>query len=468
MDTQFSVGADITPLVVPVLENAVPDDYAAAAAAFTGAGDETCTLLTGNRRVVLTGLGTTGDLANYEAAGANAIAQLLTQQSVTLDLRALKKRAAKAFLTGATLRAWYFSRYFTKPQDDAVKLATLHVLTDDPELEKSWAPHHAVLRGVQFARDLVTEPANILTPQTYITRLKPLTDAGVQLTVLTGETLRAAQLTGLAAVGGGSIHPPALAILRWPGTHDAPPVAFVGKGITFDTGGISIKPADGMWEMRADMAGSAACAGAILALALRNSPAPVTAFLALAENTTGGASYRPSDVLRHANGTTIEVVDTDAEGRLVLIDALGMAAHDKPQAIIDLATLTGSIVTALGHHMAGIFANDDALAAAVSAAGAAVGERVWRMPIDQTHRDALKSDIADLRHCSPERGQPDASQAAAFLREFVGDTPWVHIDIAGVENAEEPTDRTAKGATGFGVRLLDRLIADRYEDPHRV
>jgi len=458
------------PVVLPIAENALPPQFAdaAAAAEFTGALEETCDITSLPRRILLSGLGANPTQADYENAGAIAIAQYLALPELALDLRGLKHKHAAAFLTGATLRAWRFSQYFTQPQEDASKLTILHARTDDDSLEKSWPTHHAVLQGVLFARDLVTEPANILTPQSYITRLKPLSDAGVTLTVLSGEALRAANLSCLQAVGGGSIHPPALAILRWPGTHAAPPVAFVGKGITFDTGGICIKPADAMWEMRADMAGSAACAGALLALALRRSPAPVTAFLALAENTTGGASYRPSDILRHANGTTIEVVDTDAEGRLVLADALHAATLDKPQAIIDLATLTGSIIVALGHHMAGIFANDDALAAAVAAAGAAVGERVWRMPIDPSHRDALKSDIADLRHCSPERMQPDASQAAAFLREFVGDTPWVHIDIAGVENAEDATDRTTKGATGFGVRLLDRLIADRYEDPHRV
>jgi leucyl aminopeptidase len=192
------------------------------------------------------------------------------------------------------------------------------------------------------------------------------------------------------------------------------------------------------------------------------------AVLALAENTTSDTAYRPSDILRHADGTTIEVIDTDAEGRLVLADALGWAVRQKPAAIIDLATLTGSVVTALGHEMAGLFSNDDSLAASVAAAGAAVGERVWRLPIAEGHRRALDSNIADLRHCSPERGQPDASQAAAFLCHFVGDLPWVHLDIAGVESRAEASPEHAAGATGFGVRLLDRVVADRFEDPHRA
>jgi len=224
-----------------------------------------------------------------------------------------------------------------------------------------------------------------------------------------------------------------------------------------------------MWEMRADMAGAAACAGVMLALALRNSAAPAIAILALAENAIGGDSYRPSDVIRSFSGRTIEVVDTDAEGRLVLADAIAWAVRrHRPAAVIDLATLTGSIVTALGHHMAGMFSNDPPLAAQVAAAGEATGEAVWQMPISEQHRRDLDSEIADLRHCVPGRGNPDACQAAAFLREFTDACPWVHLDIAGVESREIADDQHAAGATGFGVRLLDRLVSLRFEDPHRA
>ncbi len=286
--------------------------------------------------------------------------------------------------------------------------------------------------------------------------------------MLKPRALRRAGLGGLLAVGAGSVNKPLLVVLQWRGTAAAAPVVFAGKGVTFDTGGICMKPAQGMEEMRADMAGAAACAGAILALALRRSPAPAAAVLALAENATGGASYRPSDVLRMGDGTTVEVVDTDAEGRLVLADALGWAVrHLQPAAIVDLATLTGANVVALGGQMAGLFDNDPAFAAHVAAAGQAVGEPVWRMPIGAGHREDLRSDIADLRHCVPGRGQPDACHAAAFLREFVGSVPWAHLDIAGLESRAEASDRHAAGATGFGVRLLDRLVTQRFEDPHR-
>ncbi|MEJ0045977.1 MAG: leucyl aminopeptidase [Rhodospirillales bacterium] len=458
------------PHAVPVRAGQVPAQYTAAAeaAGFTGKAETICDVLGGARRELLLGVGDGAGTAVYEAAGAAAASHILGAPRLAIDLRSLSKQQAISCLTGAVLRAWRYEALFSKPPEDAPALSRIDAITDDPALAKSWARQHAVLQGVTFARDLVTEPSNTLTPDRFVARLERLAEAGVAVEILRGEALRQAGLTGLLAVGGGSAHPPALAVLRWKGEFDAPRLAFVGKGITFDTGGICIKPADDMWEMRADMAGAAACAGAMLALALRKSPAPAIAVLALAENATGAASYRPGDVLRHASGTTIEVVDTDAEGRLVLADALGWVLREKPAAIIDLATLTGSVVTALGHEMAGLFSNDGTLAAAVSAAGAAVGERLWQLPIDASHRDEIRSDIADLRHCSPKRMQPDACQAAAFLREFAGGVPWVHLDIAGVESRAEADERHAKGATGFGVRLLDRLVRDRYEDPRRA
>jgi leucyl aminopeptidase len=455
-------------LILPVRAGEIPTAYAAQAASngFTGAPNTVCDILGGARRVLLAGVGT-DRLAMIEA-GATAAAHSLRQPAVVADVRGLTAKHAASFLEGMCLRAWRTDHLRTRALENAPRLAIVQALAADPALANAWARRKAVVEGALFARALVTEPSNILTPSGFVDRLSRLTDLGVSLTVLRGDALHEAGLTGLLAVGGGSAQPPALAVLRWPGSIGTPPVVFVGKGITFDTGGISIKPADHMWEMRADMAGAAACAGAMLALALRRCPAPAMAVLALAENTTSESAYRPSDVLRHADGTTIEVVDTDAEGRLVLMDALGWAVRQSPAAIIDLATLTGSVVTALGHEMAGLYSNDDGLAASVAAAGAAAGERVWRLPIDASHRAALESDIADLRHCSPERGQPDASQAAAFLRHFVGETPWVHLDIAGVESRAEATDQHAAGATGFGVRLLDRLVADRFEDPHRA
>jgi leucyl aminopeptidase len=457
-------------LAVPVRRGAVPARWESAAAVegFVGEAESACEILGGAQRVLLVGVGRDPDGLALEAAGALAASRWLRVAHVAVDLRGWTKHEACAWLTGMELRAWRYESLRTTPAEDAPTLACVDAVTDSAGFAKAWARRQAVLTAVRFARDLVTEPSNTLTPAGFVAQLEILRAAGVTVEVLEGAALVDVPLSGLIAVGQGSVHAPRLAVLRWAGTHEAPPVAFVGKGITFDTGGICIKPADHMWDMRADMAGAAACAGAMLALALRQSPAPAMAVLALAENAISGSAYRPGDVLTHANGTTIEVVDTDAEGRLVLMDALGWAAAQKPAAIIDLATLTGCVVTALGHEMAGMFDNDAGLAAAVAASGAAVGERVWRLPIDDSHRRELDSEIADLRHCSPDRGQPDACQAAAFLREFVDETPWVHLDIAGTENHEKADDRFAAGATGFGVRLLDRLVFDRYEDPHRV
>jgi len=399
--------------------------------------------------LVLTGLG-----EDAEAAGAWGAALLLRAPHLAIDARGLPAKTAARLAAGACLRAWRFDCLKTRPEDDAPRLALITLVSDDPATPAAWNALHPGVEANLFARDLVAEPSNTLTPAGFIERLTPLREAGITIEVLQGADLH--QFGGLLAVGGGAVHPPCLAILRWPG--EDPPVAFVGKGITFDTGGICIKPADHMWEMRADMAGAAACAGAMLALARRRCPTAAIAVLALAENAVGSASYRPGDVLRLWDGSTVAVVDTDAEGRLVLADALAFAAAAKPRAIIDLATLTGSIVTALGHERAGAFTNTDDLADAAQLAGEASGERLWRMPYGPGYRDALDSNIADIRHCVDGRGQPDACHAATFLSTFVGDVPWLHLDIAGVESHEEADERHAAGPTGFGVRLLDRMV----------
>ena len=452
-----------------------PKPHRAAIAGFTGRRGEACGVVTRKRRLLLLGMGDTppGPL-DWEAVGALAAARLAALPCIALDARGFGAEAAASLAAGACLRAWRFDRLRTRPPGpDAARLSAIDVLADDPDAaEAAWAPMHAAVQGALFARDLVAEPGNVLTPQGFAARLARLEAAGVSVEILDAAQLRREGLCALLAVGGASVHPPCLAVLRWRGTMAAPPVAFVGKGITFDTGGISLKPAAGMWQMHGDMAGAAACAGAVLALALRRSPAPAAAVLALAENMPGGASYRPGDVLRTYEGTTVEITDTDAEGRLVLADALAWtAANLRPQAMVDLATLTYAVIRALGGVMAGLFARDEALddvlAAHVAAAGAAVEERAWRLPMGDPRPDALRSDIADVLQCNMAPLVPDAAHAAAFLGRFVGDTPWVHLDIAGTELREQACDRHALGPTGFGVRLLDRLIAQRFEDAAR-
>ncbi|WP_439599199.1 leucyl aminopeptidase family protein [Falsiroseomonas sp.] len=403
----------------------------------------------------------------WEEAGAALVGGLGEQVQAVVAAEGMAAGDVAAFVAGMVLRAWRFGGFRTGRVAPGLERVTL-VVDDPAACRVAWEEASAGVRGCLFARELVAEPANHLTTRGFAKRLEGLAEFGVHVDVWGRKRLARAGLGGLLAVGGGSEHPPRLAVLRWRGSFDAPPVVFVGKGLVFDTGGISIKPAKGMEAMRADMAGAAACAGAMLALALRRSPAPAVAVLAIAENATGAASYRPGDVLRMGSGRTVEVVDTDAEGRLVLADALHHAvSRYRPRAVVDLATLTGAIVTALGHHRAGLFGRDAALLSALAAAGEEVGERLWPMPIGARHRADLRSGIADIRQCMPAGSgrQPDASHAAAFLEEFVDGAPWAHLDIAGVETQEKPHALGPAGATGFGARLLDRLVAAQYEEP---
>ena len=449
--------------VRPLLEGGfIPE--AAKTSGFAARAGEACELWI-DRRLLLVGVGPSWTERAAERAGALAVARLLDAPRIAIDARRLAPDLVTALAMGAMLRAWRDSRYRSREPEDAPALSRVQVLVDRPAVAREdWRGPRAVLRGVRWARQAVTAPSNLLTPALFCARLRKLERLGLELTVLKPGALRRAGFGALCAVGGGSVHGPRLAVLRWRGKWAGRPVVFCGKGITFDTGGISIKPAEGMWEMRADMAGAAACVGAMIALARRDSPAPAVAVLALAENATGGGSYRPGDILRSVDGTTIEVVDTDAEGRLVLADAIGWARRElAPRALIDLATLTGSIVTALGHERAGLFDNNQDLATQIIAAGDAVGEPVWRMPIGATHRKDLESDIADIRQCASGRLQPDACQAAALLEMFAGDVPWAHLDIAGTESRAEADDVHAAGASGFGVRLLDRLVSRHFE-----
>lgn len=469
---RFRSKSDAPVRAIPVPPGAAPPKAERAAiAGFTGREGEVSEIGGKKRRSILLGMGKRRD---FEAAGALAVARLFDLPHISFDARTLTSSEAASLVAGGVLRAWRFHTLMTRPAPahippERCRVERIDVLVEDvARAETAWARLSPAIEGACFARDLVVEPSNTLTPLAFAARLRALEIDGLSLDVLDAATLREQGLGGLLAVGGGSAHPPCLAVLRWRGTMGVAPIAFVGKGITFDTGGVCLKPGQGMWEMRADMAGAAACAGAVVALARRRSPAPAVAVLALAENAIGAASYRPSDVLRLMDGTMVEVVDTDAEGRLVLADAL-IWARDRlrPLAMIDLGTLTGSMVTALGHHMAGLFSTDDALAAHVAASGAAVGELCWRMPLAEGYREALESDIADLRHCSDGTRQPDACHAAEFLKTFIGDTPWAHLDIAGVESREHTDDRHAAGPTGWGVRLLDQLVADRFEMPGR-
>ena len=462
-----------TTCILPLAEGVAPPRAVAAAAKaarFDGRAGGVLDLPGAPRRL-LVGLGHDPTPLAFETAGAAALLAAGEGAELAIAASDLTPGDAAAMAAGVALGAWRFDALRKGDKPQSLQRLTVHTPHAE-ETEAAFALLAPGIAGCLLARDLTVEPANRLTTRRFAERLEALEEEGIEVEIHGRGWLERHGYGALLAVGAGSASPPRLAVLRWRGTLPLPPVAFVGKGIVFDTGGVSIKGAQGMEAMRADMAGAAACAGAMLALARRKSPAPAVAVLAIAENMTGAASYRPGDVIRTASRRTVEVIDTDAEGRLVLADALHHAiTRHRPRCVIDLATLTGSIVSALGHHRAGMFGTDAALMAALAAAGEAVGERLWPMPIGARHREDLRSDIADLRQCAPAgsgafggRLLPDACHAAAFLREFAGDVPWAHLDIAGMDTAEEAHALGPAGPTGFGARLLDRLVAMRFED----
>ena len=395
--------------------------------------------------------------------GALAVAlRGLGDGGADLDLP-LGPEAAVECLSALRLRLWQAPTYATKADPLPPTVTTLHWRSGNPASAAAlWQAAEAVCEGVELARDLQTLPANILTVQTFIDHARALSALGVEVEILDRKDLQAAGMGLHLAVGQASATPPALAVLRWRGgPAGVAPTLLVGKGLCFDTGGICLKPAGGMEEMKGDMGGAAAVIGTVHALARQRAPVSVTGLLALAENAIGENAYRPGDILSSHSGLSVEVIDTDAEGRLVLADALSWGcATEKPAAVVDLATLTGSIIVALGHDHAGLFCrhdrDGDSLAAALTDSGQRSGEALWRMPLSERWDEALKSDAADLRHCAPAaRLIPDALHAARFLSRFVPDgVPFAHLDIAGPSEIRRPLPWAPAGATGFGVRLL--------------
>jgi leucyl aminopeptidase len=342
--------------------------------------------------------------------------------------------------------------------------ARVTVMVKDPEaLARHAAQAAAVAEGVFFTRDLVNEPANVLTTTDFADRLLAMQEIGLEVEVLEEDQLAELGMRALLAVGQGSESPSKVVVMRWMGGGDEAPLALVGKGVVFDTGGISIKPAAGMEEMTMDMGGAGVVAGTMRALALRRAKANVVGLVGLVENMPDGKAQRPGDIVKSMKGDTIEVINTDAEGRLVLADVLWYAQETyKPKAVIDLATLTGAVIIALGHDNAGVFSNDDALADQILAAAKSEGEGAWRLPLGPGYDSLIKSRLADIKNTG---GRAAGSiTAAQFLQRFIRkDQPWAHIDIAGVTLPPSATDLAPKGATGWGVMTLDRLVRDRFE-----
>ena len=369
---------------------------------------------------------------------------------------------------GARLRSYRFDKYRTKLKPaDKPTLRRLNLVTRRPgQAATSFETLDRIADGVFFTRDLVSEPANIIYPESLAAEAKTLAALGVDVEILNQAQIEDLDMGALLGVAQGSARDPRVVVMQWNGSPKGPddrPLAFVGKGVTFDTGGISIKPAGGMEDMKWDMGGSAVVIGLMKALASRGAKVNAVGVIGLVENMPSATAQRPGDVVTSMSGQTIEVINTDAEGRLVLADALWYCnKRFKPKAIVDLATLTGAIIIALGSYQAGMFANDDRLARRLAAAGRAVGEEVWRMPLGERYDKDINSDIADMKNVGKNR-EAGSITAAQFLQRFVGRAAWAHLDIAGVTWSKSDGPTVPKGGTGFGVRLLDRLVADAYE-----
>ncbi|MBA3676351.1 MAG: leucyl aminopeptidase [Sphingosinicella sp.] len=424
------------------------------------------------RRLLLIGLGgKRDDEALYEKIGGALTAKLLcsgeTRLVIDLANLSLGGAAAARMAFGAVARAWRYDLYRTKLNTKAKPTLEEIVIVGGGEgADEAWNQKSAVLDGISFTRELVTEPANIIYPESFVDRArKHLEPLGVEIEVLDEDQMRKLGMGALLGVAQGSVQAPRLLALRWNGASDPgkKPVVLVGKGVTFDTGGISIKPAQGMEAMKWDMGGAAAVVGTLKALATRKAKANVVGVCALVENMPDGKAQRPGDIVTSMSGQTIEVINTDAEGRLVLSDAMTWAQRQyKPEVMIDLATLTGAMIISLGHEFAGMFCNNDDLAVQLADAGLKTGDKLWRMPMGDAYNKMMDSPIADMKNAGAREG--GSITAACFLERFVDEgVKWAHLDIAGMVWADKPGALWDKGATGFGVALLDRFVADNYE-----
>jgi len=407
---------------------------------------------------------------NVERAGAALSAKYLTsgERAMVLDLghADLSGEEAAAALLALRLRGWRHDAYRTKLSDDKkVSLETVHVVGAPTGTQEAWKAAEAVAKGSEFTRRLVTEPANVLYPESFVDMCREAFEGtGAELTVLDEPEMERLGMHALLGVGQGSERPSRLLAIRWNGGVDGDkPTLLVGKGVTFDSGGISIKPGAGMEDMKWDMGGAGAVAGGMLALVLRKAKANVIGVLGLAENMPDGKAQRPGDVVKTMSGQTVEVINTDAEGRLVLCDALHWAQEEfNPARIVDFATLTGAMIIALGNEHAGVFSNDDDLAEQLLSAGKTSGDKLWRLPIGPAYDKLIDSPIADIKNVGP---RPAGSiTAAQFLHRFIRKgTPWAHCDIAGMVWSDKPGHAHDKGATGYGVRLIDRFVAENLE-----
>jgi leucyl aminopeptidase len=420
-------------------------------------------------RLIVIGSGTeTPDFAKLGGTVMGKIPSGAAEVDILLELPsgAMKPDQAADFALGTSLRAYAFERYKTKRKEGEEKRGKQRLtlgVADAPACRKAWARREAVYDGVVLARDLVNEPPNVVYPEEFARRAAGLKKLGVAVEVLNEPALKKLGMGALLAVGQGSARKSRVVVMRLNrGKKGTAPIAFVGKGVCFDTGGVSIKPSAGMEDMKGDMAGAACVVGLMHALAARKAGVNAVGAIGLVENMPDGKAQRPGDIVTSMSGQTIEIINTDAEGRLVLADVLWYVKNRfKPKLMIDLATLTGAIVVALGQEHAGVFANDDKLAEHLLQAGTATGERVWRMPLAPEYDKLIDSKFADVKNTGGRNA--GSITAAQFLQRFVDKTPWAHLDIAGTGFGSPQSDVNTSWGSGWGVRLLDRLVADHYE-----
>jgi leucyl aminopeptidase len=423
------------------------------------------------RRLLIVGLGAQPEADGaFERVGSALTARLLVsgETKLVIDLSGLnltgQESARIAF--GAVARSWRYDIYRTRlPRKQLPSLEEIVIVGAGAGATDAWPRFEALLQGLDLTRMLVTEPANIIYPESFVERVTAaLEGSGVEIEVLDEAAMAALGMGALLGVGQGSRRPPRLMVMRWNGgSAGAKPVAFVGKGVTFDTGGISIKPALGMEAMKWDMGGAGAVAGLIRTISARKAKVNVIGICALAENMPDGNAQRPGDVVTSMSGQTIEVINTDAEGRLVLADAMTWVQRDvKPEVMVDLATLTGAMIISLGHEYGGLFSNDDALAQGLVSAGTTTGDKLWRFPMGEAYNKIMDSPIADMKNSASREG--GSITAACFLERFVEEgVKWAHLDIAGMVWSDKASHLYDKGATGYGVALLDRYLSDSHE-----
>ncbi len=423
-------------------------------------------------RLIVVGLGAAKDRAELDMVQlGGTIAGKASGRTATVLLDAPGLEAGADALgdlaLGMRMRLYAFDRYKTKKKDDDAEdkgTTRIAIAVADPgAAKKALKARDGLAQGVALARDLVNEPPNVLGPVEFAERAAALEKLGVEVEILDERQLAKIGMRALLAVGQGSERPSRVAIMRWNGGRKGvKPLAVIGKGVVFDTGGISIKPAAGMEDMKGDMAGAACVVGLMHALASRKARANVVGAIGLVENMPDGKAQRPGDIVTTLSGQTVEIINTDAEGRLVLADVITYVRDRyEPVAMIDLATLTGAILVALAQEHAGLFCNDDALAERLAAAGKATGESVWRMPLGPAYDKMIDSKVADMKNTGGRHG--GSITAAQFLKRFVGDTPWAHLDIAGTGMSALQTEINKSWGSGWGVRLLDRLVRDHYE-----